>query len=359
MGLARGRSGVGLGGSHERHCWCRVDHPSSVLHALNAATQAAASSNRLIYGPRAKCPGTVPRRGRLAGVPLWQAARVIKTAALLKGVRVLLFDVMGTVVDVDGTARRAAIAALGFALTPEQAAGAVEDWNRGIDARISDVVAGRARVGRVAGSCSRSGGVGNPASRCGDPPAGRRSTGGGRDHRDGVPAGRGLRPPARLRGRPGRHVARGRTERKHRRVGIRPRPTPWRSCPAICRWSRPRPATPGCAAAPPGEAEGDERSQDQIMADTMVEWLIGQTRAEDLDIEVQITMPFDSLLDPNPPDTPDSPDTESADPTAPTGRGSGESGRLRAAAARSGPGDHPDQSGPQVVAPPVTAPTGS
>ena len=57
------------------------------------------------------------------------------------------------------------------------------------------------------------------------------------------------------------------------------------------------------------------------MADTMVELLTGQTRAEDLDIEVQITMPFDSLLDPDHPDGPDGPDPESADPTAPAGRG--------------------------------------
>ena len=57
------------------------------------------------------------------------------------------------------------------------------------------------------------------------------------------------------------------------------------------------------------------------MADTMVELLTGQTRAEDLDIEVQITMPFDSLLDPHRPDGPDGPDPDTADPTGRAGRG--------------------------------------
>ena len=52
-------------------------------------------------------------------------------------------------------------------------------------------------------------------------------------------------------------------------------------------------------------AEGDERTRDQIMADTLVEWLTGQGHAEDLDIEVQISIPLDALLD-----------TDFADPAA-------------------------------------------
>ena len=102
------------------------------------------------------------------------------------------------------------------------------------------------------------------------------------------------------------YVARGRTERKHRRVGIRPAPDTM----AILSGYLPVEQAAACYAglrrhAARLRAEGDERSQDQIMADTMVELLTGQTRAEDLDIEVQITMPFDSLLDPDQPDAPD------------------------------------------------------
>ena len=100
------------------------------------------------------------------------------------------------------------------------------------------------------------------------------------------------------------YVARGRTERKHRRVGLRPAPDTM----AILTGYLPVEQAAACYAglrrhAARLRAEGDERSQDQIMADTMVERLTGRARAEDLDIEVQITMPFDSLLDPDPPDS--------------------------------------------------------
>ena len=46
-------------------------------------------------------------------------------------------------------------------------------------------------------------------------------------------------------------------------------------------------------------AAGDERNRDQIMADTVVERLTGQAAAEDVDIEVQLVMPVESLLDPH------------------------------------------------------------
>jgi hypothetical protein len=45
-------------------------------------------------------------------------------------------------------------------------------------------------------------------------------------------------------------------------------------------------------------ATGDRRSRDQIMADTMVELLTGRTRAGDIDVNVQLTMP---LTDPSSP----------------------------------------------------------
>jgi hypothetical protein len=46
-------------------------------------------------------------------------------------------------------------------------------------------------------------------------------------------------------------------------------------------------------------ATGDGRTRDQIMADTLVERLTGQTRAQDVDIELQIMMPLDTLINPD------------------------------------------------------------
>ena len=43
-------------------------------------------------------------------------------------------------------------------------------------------------------------------------------------------------------------------------------------------------------------ATGDSRTRDQIMADTLVERLTGQTTAADLNIELQIMMPLDALI---------------------------------------------------------------
>ena len=48
-------------------------------------------------------------------------------------------------------------------------------------------------------------------------------------------------------------------------------------------------------------AGGDQRSRDQIMADTLVERLTGQTGATDVNIELQLIMPIDSLLNPHDP----------------------------------------------------------
>ena len=48
-------------------------------------------------------------------------------------------------------------------------------------------------------------------------------------------------------------------------------------------------------------ANGDIRSRDQIMADTLVERVTGQTAADDVNAEVQITLPIESLLDPKHP----------------------------------------------------------
>jgi hypothetical protein len=47
------------------------------------------------------------------------------------------------------------------------------------------------------------------------------------------------------------------------------------------------------------KAAGDPRCRDQIMADTLVERITGQTSAPDVHVEVQIVMPLDTLLDGN------------------------------------------------------------
>ena len=46
-------------------------------------------------------------------------------------------------------------------------------------------------------------------------------------------------------------------------------------------------------------ATGDGRSRDQIMADTLVERLTGQTTAGDINVELQIMMPLEALIDPH------------------------------------------------------------
>jgi hypothetical protein len=95
------------------------------------------------------------------------------------------------------------------------------------------------------------------------------------------------------------YVRRGRTERKHRRVGIRPVPDTM----AVLRGYLPVEQGIACYAALRKHADsavacGDRRTRDQIMADTMVERLTGQTAPADVNVEVQIMMPLEALLDP-------------------------------------------------------------
>ena len=101
---------------------------------------------------------------------------------------------------------------------------------------------------------------------------------------------------------PQAYVERGRTERKHRRVSLRPAPDTMAWLTAYL------PVEQGvaCLAAlrqytDTLKASGDERSRDQIMADTLVERLTGQATAQDVNVEVQLLMPWDSLLDPKAP----------------------------------------------------------
>jgi hypothetical protein len=93
------------------------------------------------------------------------------------------------------------------------------------------------------------------------------------------------------------YVQRGRTERQHRRVGVRPAPDTM----AVLTGYLPVEQGIACYAALRQHADtavatGDARTRDQIMADTLVERLTGQTTADDLNVELQIMMPLDSLI---------------------------------------------------------------
>jgi Domain of unknown function (DUF222)/HNH endonuclease len=96
------------------------------------------------------------------------------------------------------------------------------------------------------------------------------------------------------------YLRRGRTERKHRRIGIRPAPDTM----AILSGYLPVEQGIACYAAlgkhaDSAVASGDGRTRDQIMADTLVERLTGQTAAGDVNVELQIMMPLEALLDPD------------------------------------------------------------
>jgi hypothetical protein len=96
------------------------------------------------------------------------------------------------------------------------------------------------------------------------------------------------------------YVERGRTERQHRRVGIRPAPDTM----AVLTGYLPVEQGIACYAALQQHADsavatGDGRTKDQIMADTLVERLTGQTTAGDLNVELQIMMPLEALIDPH------------------------------------------------------------
>jgi Domain of unknown function (DUF222) len=98
------------------------------------------------------------------------------------------------------------------------------------------------------------------------------------------------------------YLQRGRTERRHRRVGVRPAPDTM----AILTGYLPVEQGVACYAALRHHADaivatGDDRTRDQIMADTLVERLTGQATAGDLNIELQLMMPLDALIKPDEP----------------------------------------------------------
>src|SRR5215204_39082 len=96
------------------------------------------------------------------------------------------------------------------------------------------------------------------------------------------------------------YLQRGRTERRYRRVGLRPAPDTM----AVLTGYLPVEQGVACLAAlrrhtDTVRAQGDRRSRDQIMADTLVERLTGQAAAADVNIELHLLMPLTSLLDPH------------------------------------------------------------
>jgi hypothetical protein len=96
------------------------------------------------------------------------------------------------------------------------------------------------------------------------------------------------------------YLERGRTERKHRRVGCRPAPDTM----AILTGYLPMEQGIACYAALSQHADtavatGDGRTRDQIMADTLVERVTGQARAIDVNIELQLMMPLGALINKN------------------------------------------------------------
>ncbi|WP_433800334.1 DUF222 domain-containing protein [Actinomycetospora sp. CA-084318] len=95
-------------------------------------------------------------------------------------------------------------------------------------------------------------------------------------------------------------LRRGRTAREDRRVTLRPAPDTM----SVLSGLLPVEQGVACIAAlrrhadtlvATGESGG--RSRDQIVADTLVERLTGQARAQDVDVEVGIVLPLDALTD--------------------------------------------------------------
>ena len=108
------------------------------------------------------------------------------------------------------------------------------------------------------------------------------------------------RPPARLCGRSGRECAAGPAARTDRRVSLRPLPDTMAGLSAflpveqgVACWAALKARVDALKAA------GDPRTRGQIAADTLVERLTGQATADDVDVEVQITVPVENLLDPD------------------------------------------------------------
>jgi hypothetical protein len=99
---------------------------------------------------------------------------------------------------------------------------------------------------------------------------------------------------------PAGFTARGRTARGDRRVTLRPAPDTM----SVLSGLLPVEQGVACLAALRSHtdsviATGDDRTRDQIMADTLGERVTGKAQAEDVDVEVGILLPLDALLDPD------------------------------------------------------------
>ena len=102
------------------------------------------------------------------------------------------------------------------------------------------------------------------------------------------------------------YTRRARTARKDRRVTLRPAPDTM----SVLSGLLPVEQGVACLAALRRHADatvaaGDGRTRDQVMADTVVERLTGQARAEDVNVEVGVVIPVEALLDPDSPATGD------------------------------------------------------
>jgi hypothetical protein len=82
-----------------------------------------------------------------------------------------------------------------------------------------------------------------------------------------------------------------------RRVSLRPAPDTMTWLTALLPVEQGVAALAALArAADASRAEGDERTRNQVMADTLVERVTGQTHAEAVPLEVQLVMPFETMF---------------------------------------------------------------
>ena len=100
---------------------------------------------------------------------------------------------------------------------------------------------------------------------------------------------------------PAASLARAAKARRDRRVGCRPAPDTMAWLSALL----PVEQAVACLAAlrqgsDTAKAAGDERTRGQVEADLLVERLTGQAEADQVPLEVQLMVPLDSLLDPDP-----------------------------------------------------------